>query len=200
MADEAGKEFKVYTLFAREIRDSEKGEEFELWRTMNEYYYCNDILSVRDYADVCDGDSADKIFALDETFVYDNPENESYFANSDEKSVFFKTYRPLKEGIMVIRCDAPAENGQKPTELSKYTITEIDFYEYGTEKDDLVFVPAKNIFSAEATISNVSGRLQALEMGEINILTGFPGAPWYWIWNAEVQFEHNGIVFFAKQR
>ena len=149
MTDEAGKEFKLYTLFARETRASEKGEEFELWRTINEYYYCNDILSVRDYADVCEGDSADKIFALDETVVYDNSENESYFANSDEKSVFFKTYRPLKEGIMVIRCDAPAENGQKPTELSKYTITEIDFYEYGTEKDDLVFVPAKNIFSAE---------------------------------------------------
>ena len=51
----------------------------------------------------------------------------------------------------------------------------------------------------KATISNVSGRLQALEMGEINILTGFPGAPWYWIWNAEVQFEHNGIVFLQNR-
>ena len=33
----------------------------------------------------------------------------------------------------------------------------------------------------KATISNIDGRLQALEMGEINILTGFPGAPWLWL-------------------
>ena len=149
MTDEAGKEFKVYTLFAREIRASEKGEEFELWHTMNEYYYCNDILSLRDYADVCEGDTAEELFAIDETVIYDNPKNEIYFTDSAEKNLFFKTYRPLKEGIMVIRCDASVENGQKPSDLSKYTITEIDFYEYGAETEDLVFVPAKNIFTVE---------------------------------------------------
>lgn len=110
----------VYSVF--EYTDKYTNDH-SFWVNVVEWYFVSDTLTKDDFSEVKVGDSAEAIYQIDHAVYYDL---QRYFEPATDK----KSYRLLKDGMMIIDFDVPESGIQSEDDLSKCIVTNITFVDY----------------------------------------------------------------------
>lgn len=107
-----------------------------LWLNGFEYYFISDIMEQADFSSVKVGDRADLIYQIDPAIKgdFENRVLHPHFISTGKE---FRSYRLLKDGMLVIDFALSGNADVKERTLSDFVVKKIEFYDYNTAKEPI---------------------------------------------------------------
>ena len=120
--------FERQTKFLTKKDDVESAGFYEKWDKTGEFYFLTEKLSSSDFDNIQIGDSALEVYNIDPAISVDMG-----FRSVDNLNLYFKSYRLLSDGIMVIECSIDRNKEESTSDLSEYTVSSKTFYPYNSD-------------------------------------------------------------------